>query len=307
MATPTPMGAVRVERVRGRSALTRCFARYPLKLIAPSRVGPSSCDAVWLYALTYGGGIVSGDTVSCTVSVGDGCTAAITTQASTKVYKAVGSKCSEQLLEARVGEDALLAVIPDPVTCFSTARYHQKQVFHVSVNSNLVLVDWFTSGRYESGERWDFSFYKSVNHIFLGDQPLFIDSAKAEGHPRQDARRSEEANVGAAAPSHCRRKPLHYEITASPKATTRGLLQPVRPHGNRHGCSGSRGEHGAGVHLPEAPSGRAGAIPWRSPLRGVMKLADRLREALVNAGAERGILGPSSLHWGGGGGGGGGE
>jgi len=77
-------GAVRVEKVRGRSALTRCFARYPLKLIAPSKVGPASCDAVWLYALTYGGGIVSGDTISCTVSVGDGCTAAITTQASTK-------------------------------------------------------------------------------------------------------------------------------------------------------------------------------------------------------------------------------
>ncbi|WVZ77709.1 hypothetical protein U9M48_025547 [Paspalum notatum var. saurae] len=121
-------GAVRVEKVRGRSALTRCFARYPLKLIAPSKVGPASCDAVWLYALTYGGGIVSGDTISCTVSVGDGCTAAITTQASTKVYKAVDSKCSEQLLEARVGEDALLVVIPDPVTCFSTARYYQKQV-----------------------------------------------------------------------------------------------------------------------------------------------------------------------------------
>ena len=120
-------GAVRVEKVRGRSALTRCFARYPLKLIAPSKVGPASCDAVWLYALTYGGGIVSvsprpsplsilstlpaapsralavrmwllhslkiprcrtclqGDTISCTVIVGDGCTAAITTQASTKV------------------------------------------------------------------------------------------------------------------------------------------------------------------------------------------------------------------------------
>jgi len=171
-------GAVRVEKVRGRSALTRCFARYPLKLIAPSKVGPASCDAVWLYALTYGGGIVSGDTISCTVSVGDGCTAAITTQASTKVYKAVGSKCSEQLLEARVGEDAFLAVIPDPVTCFSTARYHQKQVFQVSANSNLVIVDWFTSGRYECGEKWDFSLYKSANHIFLGDLPLFIDSVK---------------------------------------------------------------------------------------------------------------------------------
>ena len=80
--------------------------------------------------------------------------------------------------QARVGEDAFLALIPDPVTCFSTARYHQKQVFQVSANSNLVIVDWFTSGRYECGEKWDFSFYKSVNHIFLGDLPLFIDSVK---------------------------------------------------------------------------------------------------------------------------------
>ncbi|XP_062223960.1 urease accessory protein D-like isoform X3 [Phragmites australis] len=165
-------GAVRVEKVRGRSALTQCFARYPLKLIAPSKVGPASCDAVWLYALTYGGGIVS-------------------------VYKAVGSKCSEQLLEqARVGEDALLVVIPDPVTCFRTAQYYQKQVFQVFANSNLVLVDWFTSGRYESGEKWDFRFYKSVNHIFLGDQPLFIDSVLLEqGSNSTIAERMQEYNV----------------------------------------------------------------------------------------------------------------
>lgn len=72
----------------------------------------------------------------------------------------------------------MLVVIPEPVTCYSTARYHQKQVFQVSANSNLVVVDWFTSGRYECGEKWDFSIYKSVNHIFLGDQPLFIDSVQ---------------------------------------------------------------------------------------------------------------------------------
>jgi urease accessory protein UreH len=59
------------------------------------------------------------------------------------------------------------------------ARYHQKQVFHVFPNSNLVVVDWFTSGRYESGEKWNFSFYKSINHILLEDQPLFIDSVRA--------------------------------------------------------------------------------------------------------------------------------
>ncbi|URE25544.1 UreD urease accessory protein [Musa troglodytarum] len=147
-------GRAVVEMVGGKSTVTRCFSCYPLKLIFPNKVGSSKSDAVWIYALSYGGGIVSGDQISLEISVGDGCTAALTTQASTKVYKSVDSKCSEQFLEARVGRNALLAVIPDPVTCFSTA-----------------------SGRHESGERWEFDRYKSTNHIYLdGDQPLFLDS-----------------------------------------------------------------------------------------------------------------------------------
>ncbi|THU48518.1 hypothetical protein C4D60_Mb09t27100 [Musa balbisiana] len=121
--------------------------------------------------------IFDGDQISLEISVGDGCTAALTTQASTKVYKSVDSKCSEQFLEARVGRNALLAVIPDPVTCFSTAKYSQMQLFRVHSDSNLVIVDWVTSGRHESGERWEFDLYKSTNHIYLdGDQPLFLDS-----------------------------------------------------------------------------------------------------------------------------------
>lgn len=68
-------------------------------------------------------------------------------------------------------------MIPDPVTCFSTARYSQKQVFRVVSDSNLVIVDWITSGRHESGERWDFALYKSTNQIYVdGNQPLFLDT-----------------------------------------------------------------------------------------------------------------------------------
>lgn len=153
-------GAVRVEKVRGRSALTRCFARYPLKLIAPSKVGPASCDAVWLYALTYGGGIVSvspgprpfnsllqlrhslgtcgsavvgvvwrflvlraplqGDTISCTVSVGDGCTAAITTQASTKVWLPCISNCLGYYALLVLDTLIALLVVAMPVVCSVT-------------------------------------------------------------------------------------------------------------------------------------------------------------------------------------------
>ncbi|KAK1257577.1 hypothetical protein QJS04_geneDACA014363 [Acorus gramineus] len=174
-------GLIEVEKVRGKSTVTRCFSKYPLKFIVPSKVGSSDTDAIWVYSLSYGGGIVSGDSISCGVTVGDGCTVALTTQASTKVYKSLDAKHSEQVLEARIGKESLLAVIPDPVTCYAAAKYCQKQVFHVVSESNLVLVDWLTSGRHKSGEKWDFDIYKSANHIILeGDQPLFLDSLLLE-------------------------------------------------------------------------------------------------------------------------------
>ncbi|KAL3827711.1 hypothetical protein ACJIZ3_016513 [Penstemon smallii] len=176
-------GKLVVERVGGKSTLTRCFSIYPFKFIVPKKVGPSQTDAVWIYTITYGGGIVSGDSIAFDITVGDGCTAVLTTQSSTKVYKSVGSKCSEQILEASIGKDGLLVVIPDPVTCFSTARYSQTQIFRVVPDqSSLIIVDWVTSGRHERGEKWAFSLYKSTNRILLqgNNDPMFLDTILLE-------------------------------------------------------------------------------------------------------------------------------
>ncbi|XP_078437905.1 urease accessory protein D isoform X2 [Wolffia australiana] len=170
-------GLLEVKAVGGRSTVARCFAKYPLKFLVPRKAACSKVDAVWIYAISYGGGIVSGDCIKCEINVADGCTAVFTTQASTKVYKSKRLECSVQVLEARIGRGSLLALVPHPVTCFSTARYCQTQLFNIDVDSNLLLVDWLTSGRRESGEKWDFDFYKSTNNVFLQDgQPLFLDS-----------------------------------------------------------------------------------------------------------------------------------
>ncbi|CDP11287.1 unnamed protein product [Coffea canephora] len=165
-----------VERGGGKSTATHCYSKYPLKFIVHNKVGPSQTDAVWITL-----SLLVGDSIKCDISVGDGCTTVLTTQASTKVYKSVESKCSEQVLEARIGSDALLAVIPFPVTCFSTAKYSQTQVFKVFPSSSLLIVDWITSGRYGRGEKWDFELYKSTNNIFLeADEPLFLDTILLE-------------------------------------------------------------------------------------------------------------------------------
>ncbi|KAH9316204.1 hypothetical protein KI387_024831, partial [Taxus chinensis] len=180
-STPTPTGRIVIQKVAGRSAVTSIFSTYPLKFIRPTKAVSAEVDAVWIYTMSFGGGLVSGDSVTCTMTIGDGCTAVLTTQASTKVYKSVGSKASEQSFEVQIGSSALLAILPDPVTCFASARYSQRQVFYVASDSNLVLVDWLTSGRRMRGEIWDFELYKSTNNIYVeGNQPLFLDSTLLE-------------------------------------------------------------------------------------------------------------------------------
>ncbi|CAN1828539.1 Urease accessory protein D [Linum perenne] len=103
-------GKLRVEKVGEKSTATRCFSKYPLKFILPNKVGASGVDAVWIYTLTYGGGIVSGDRISCEFDICNGCTAVLTTQASTKVYKSLGSRCSEQFLEVLLEQGSISSI-----------------------------------------------------------------------------------------------------------------------------------------------------------------------------------------------------
>ncbi|KAL6198653.1 hypothetical protein ACLB2K_028442 [Fragaria x ananassa] len=163
-------GRLVVEKVGGRSTVTRSFSKYPLKLIIPRKVGSSKA-------------MLSGFRPSPMVVA-----------LSLGILFLVNSP----LEMARVGSNALLAVIPDPVTCFSTARYSQKQIFRVASDSSLVLVDWITNGRHESGEKWDFDLYKSANHIFIGDEPLFLDMVHLEnGSISSIAERMQDYQVNA--------------------------------------------------------------------------------------------------------------
>lgn len=118
-------GILKVERIAGRSAATRTFAKYPLKFLLPRKIVSRGVDAVWIFAISYGGGIVSNDSISQNVDIGASCSAVITTQASTKIYKSVNGQFCEQILQAQVGPEGFLAVLPDPITCFANSKYIQ--------------------------------------------------------------------------------------------------------------------------------------------------------------------------------------
>nr|XP_054767520.1 uncharacterized protein LOC129274797 [Lytechinus pictus] len=141
------------------------FKKGAVKLMLPAHASASNCQ--WVYAINYGGGIVSGDNIKIQARIKDQCCAMITTQASTKVYHSEDEQVSVQILEGIAESGSTLAVLQDPVTCFAKARYKQKQSFDVSEDSNLILMDWLTAGRIARGECWNFTRYLLLRKIAL--------------------------------------------------------------------------------------------------------------------------------------------
>jgi urease accessory protein len=169
-AQPAGTGRLRFTRVGRRTVATRAFATSPLKLLQPRNAG----TAAWVYVSTYGGGLVNGDRLSLDIDVDAGASALVSTQASTKIYRSPEGTTST--LTARVGDDGLLVVLPDPVVCFAGASCCQTQTFDLSTRANLVLVDWITSGRRATGERWRFDNYEGRIFIRRDARPIVYDA-----------------------------------------------------------------------------------------------------------------------------------
>ena len=173
--------------VAGRTVVTRAAAAAPLKILNPRNAGTSA----WVYLATYGGGLVGGDQVRVQVEIGPRAAALVSTQASTKVYRSPHR--AGQTLDARVAEDGLLAMLPDPVTCFAGSDYTQEQRIRLERGASLLLVDRLTAGRVDSGERWMFNRYSSRTMIWQCDR-LVLHDALSLGSAGEVARRMGRVN-----------------------------------------------------------------------------------------------------------------
>jgi len=144
-----------VRAADGRSVATRAYSTSPLRLLMPNNHG----NAAWVYTSSYGGGLVDGDHLALDIDIGAGAAAFVSTQASTKVYRSAEGTSAQ--VHARIGRSGLLVIAPDPVVCFAASRYRQTQDFDVAEGGGLVVVDWLSSGRHASGERWAFDEYRA--------------------------------------------------------------------------------------------------------------------------------------------------
>ncbi|ELT97296.1 hypothetical protein CAPTEDRAFT_223530 [Capitella teleta] len=154
---------------------------YPLKLMVPRFASSTQCK--WIYPISFGGGLVEGDCIDVSLSVGDECVAVYTTQASTKVYHCNEGKQTKQKTKCCLGNGAFLAMLPDPVVPFKNADFSQSQNFEMSSSSNLVLLDWVTAGRVARKEVWDFNRVASSYLIEIDGKAVLRDGTQLRDSP----------------------------------------------------------------------------------------------------------------------------
>ena len=156
------------------------------------------------------------------------------TQGSTKVFKArlgvraavrttlpgapgnppaMTTTTTKQRLDVSVAAGGALFLLPDPVTCFRDAKYHQSQTFHLAPGASAALLDWYTSGRRARGEEWAFAKYYSANEVFVDGvrtarDVVLLDGEGGGGGGSAGAPRDDEGNDAGGGGSGTRELPL---------------------------------------------------------------------------------------------------
>ncbi|KAH6642013.1 UreD urease accessory protein-domain-containing protein [Boeremia exigua] len=179
--------------------------QYPLKLIAPVPLPPPDytpkADTPRLvhtvYLLTYGGGIVAGDSIDLDVQMDHKTRLLLLTQGSTKIFKTEDPQVvSHQHMNVHLKHGSALLYLPDPVQPFAHTAFSQSQLYHLnSGEGSLCVCDWVTSGRSARGENWDIYEYKSRNEVWTieasGRKRLLLrDNLILDKHGQTDMRLS---------------------------------------------------------------------------------------------------------------------
>ncbi len=161
-------------RSGGKTVVETAFAASPLRVLMPKNHG----HAAWVFLASLGGGLVDGDCLDVRVDVAEKAAALLGTQASTKVYRSPRG-CSQRLT-ARVENDGVLALVPDPVGCFAGARYAPHNDVDLAPEASRLRLDGYTCGRSARGERWEFARYASRTTVKRGGVRAVVDSTRLD-------------------------------------------------------------------------------------------------------------------------------
>ena len=146
-----------------KTKLTQVSHKAPMRWLPLRSSKVEKSGAAVVAMSNYGAGLLPGDVNEIHVHVATNAKLGLLTQGSNRIYKQQKSilismlevpPATKSTVQARMDAEALLVVAPDATVPFAESNFHQQQHFQVHPSSSLIAIDWFSSGRYANGERW---------------------------------------------------------------------------------------------------------------------------------------------------------
>lgn len=173
-------GALRLafERRGPRTILTEHGFTLPLQVLGSMDLDDSGVATVMLLNPT--GGLVGGDVIEASVTLGPGSRVCLVTAAASRVYRSAGAPAVSRFTAVLEG-DAALEYMPDHLIPSPGARLRQSTEVMLARESTLICLDAWAVGRIARDERWRFEELDSAILVRDSRGPLFRERAVLSG------------------------------------------------------------------------------------------------------------------------------
>lgn len=142
-----------------------------------SSIGTSFKEAI---LVNTGGGLVEGDRLSSTITVGSGARLHVTTQAAEKIYRSLTMNCIVTN-DLHIDEGGLLLWLPQETILFDGARLSRRQSVSVAKTSRFLAAEVTVFGRIARGERVTCGQLRDTWSIRCEGKLLWMDCLRLDG------------------------------------------------------------------------------------------------------------------------------
>ncbi len=158
--------------------MTLCEQEPPLRVI---RAFPLSGGTALVHTHNLSGGILGGDQLSTSATIGPQATVQLTTTSATRIYRSAAEAPSAvQTNTFQVREGGLLEYLPDPLIPFAGSRYRQHTSIELASHAGLFWWETITPGREARGELFAYEQLHIEAEITTQGKPLAIERMKIE-------------------------------------------------------------------------------------------------------------------------------
>ena len=150
------------EQRRGLTELSSVHCRSPWHFMPPMALDGGRCAYTML--VNPSGGLVGGDRLSLTASIGPDAHVLFSTPSANRIYRTTGPEAAQDIA-IHIDSNARVEWLPDVTIPFAGSRFRQSIDVSLGSGTGLLLWDALACGRMASGERWAFTEYDNQIRI----------------------------------------------------------------------------------------------------------------------------------------------